>query len=238
MATRMLLRGAMLGAGLMYLFDPTRGARRRAQLVGRVSHFFRLERQLIDRARRDAGNRVRGMIDQLRTPIVKQVSDDVLEPRVRSKLGHCVSHPRAVLVDVVDGHVTLAGPILSREADHLVREVAAIRGVKEVLDALDRHATSEGVPALQGDGKPPRRQRTSWTPLEQLAAVGVGTAMVAWGTVVRRGILGFLTASIGGALAYRATVNRPLGQLTGAVIRKHRPQPNRRPRKPTAHILH
>jgi hypothetical protein len=238
MATRMMLRGAVLGAGLMYLFDPARGARRRAQLGGRVAHFFRLERQLVDRARRDAGNRIRGMIDQLRSPIVKQVSDDVLEPRVRSKLGHCVSHPRAVLVDVVDGHVTLAGPILTREADHLVREVAAIRGVKEVLDALDRHATPEGVPSLQGDGKPLHRPRTSWSPLGQLAAVGVGTAMVAWGTVVRRGILGFLTASLGGALVYRATVNRPLGQLTSAVIRKHRRLPDQRRRKPTAHILH
>ncbi len=238
MATRMLVRGAMLGAGLMYLFDPVRGTRRRSELAGRIAHFFRLERDLLDRARRDAGNRFRGMIDQMRTPIVKQVSDDVLEPRVRSKLGHCVSHPRAVLVDVVDGHVTLAGPIIAREADHLVREVAAIRGVKEVLDALDRHVSAEGVPALQGDGKPIHRPRTNWSPLEQLAAVGIGTALVAWGTVRRRGLLGFLTASLGGALVYRATVNRPLGQLTGAVIRKHRARPEHRRRKPTAHILH
>ena len=238
MSTMKLLRGALIGGGLMYLLDPRSGARRRAQLAGKLGHLVKVERELIERARRDASNRLRGMVDQLRTPVLPQVSDDVLEPRVRSKLGHCVSHPRSVLVDVVNGHVTLAGPIIANEADHLIREIATIRGVKEVLDALDRHATPEGVPSLQGDGKPLHRPRTSWSPLEQLAAVGVGTAMVAWGTVVRRGILGFLTASIGGALVYRATVNRPLGQLTGAVIRKHRRLPEQRRRKPTAHILH
>jgi hypothetical protein len=231
-----VVRGAMLGAGLMYLFDPTRGGRRRAALVDRISHVLRLERDLFDRARRDAENRIRGALGRLRTPVVAQVADDILEPRVRSKLGHCVSHARAVLVDVVDGHVTLAGPILADEADHLVAEVAAIRGVKEVLDVLDRHATADGVPALQGDGKPVRRRRVMWSPITQLAVVAIGSALVTWGLVVRRGSLGVIVAAAGGALAVRGTVNKPLDSLArGAVVRRHRPQ---RKRGPSAHILH
>jgi hypothetical protein len=238
MSKAQIVRGALLGAGLMYLFDPTRGARRRAALADRVAHVLRIERELFDRARRDAENRVRGILDQLRSPRPAEVSDDILEPRVRSKLGHCVSHARAVLVDVVDGHVTLAGPIFAHEADHLVAEVAAIRGVKEVLDALDRHHASEGVAALPGEAKPMQRRRMLWSPVAQLTAVGVGSAMVTWGLVVRRGALGWLVALAGGALAARGTVNKPLGSLArSAVIRRHRPRPPRR-RGPSAHILH
>jgi hypothetical protein len=226
----------MLGAGLMYFFDPVTGGRRRADLAGRVMHVLRLERALFERARRDVQNQVRGMIDKLRAPVVP-ISDDILEPRVRSKLGHCVSHARAILVDVLDGHVTLAGPILAHEADHLVAEVAAIRGVKEVLDALDRHATADGVPALQGEGKSVRRRRVTWTPVVQLLAVASGSAVMTWGLVARRGRFGMLAAAAGAALAVRGTVNQPLTKLArGAVVRRYRPR--QRKRGPSAHILH
>ncbi len=228
------------GAGLMYLLDPVRGARRRSTLATQFWHVMRTERALIDRARRDLGNRVRGTIDQLRSrrQTVAPVTDDILDLRVRSKLGHCVSHARAVLVDVVDGHVTLAGPIFAHEADHLLSEIAGIRGVKEVLDALDRHKNSDGVPALQGEGKSIRRRRVTWSPVAQLAAVAAGSALATWGLLVRRGGLGLLAATAGGALAARGTVNRPLDQLARtAIVRKHRPRPSRK-REPSAHILH
>jgi hypothetical protein len=222
----------------MYFFDPARGGRRRAHVVDQLSHIARLERELFDRARRDAENRIRGAIDLLRTPSVAQVADEILEPRVRSKLGRCVSHARAVLVDVVAGHVTLAGPILTHEADHLISEVAAIRGVKEVLDALDRHDTPAGVPALQGEGRPPRRRGRGWTPITQLLAVVGGAALAGWGLALKRGPLGLVVAAAGGALAVRGTVNKPLSKLArGAVVRRHRP-PTPRRRGPSAHILH
>ena len=236
-----VVRGSVLGAGVMYLLDPMRGARRRAELAGRVWHVLRTERALFARARRDVENKLRGTIDQLRrrrlappTP----VTDDILDLRVRSRLGHFVSHARAVLVDVVDGHVTLAGPILAHEADHLIAELASIGGVKEVLDALDRHKTPDGVPALQGEGKSIRRRRATWSPITQLLAVATGSALMTWGLLVRRGTLGMIIATAGAVLAARGTVNRPLHQLArGAVVRKHRPRPSRK-RGPSAHILH
>lgn len=238
MSTAHAVRGAMLGAGLMYFFDPSRGARRRAAIAHRLTHVLRTERALFERARRDAENKLRGIVEQWKTPSRGEITDDMLELRVRSKLGHCCSHARAVLVDVVHGHVTLAGPILAYEADHLVTEVAGIRGVKEVLDALDRHKTPENVPALQGEGKPVRRRRRTWSPVAQLTAVAAGSALVTWGLIVRRGLFGLVAAVAGGALATRGTVNRPLDQLArGAVIRQHRPRASRR-RAPSAHILH
>lgn len=236
-----VVRGSLLGAGVMYLLDPVRGARRRAELAGRVSHVLRTERALFDRARRDVVNRVRGTFDQLRRRREEPpppVTDDILDLRVRSKLGHWVSHARAVLVDVVDGHVTLAGPILTHEADHLISEIASIRGVKEVLDALDRHKTPEGVPALQGEGKSIRRRRVTWSPVTQLLAIATGSALVTWGVLVRRGTLGMIIATAGAGLAARGTVNRPLHQAArGAVVRKHRARTSRK-REPSAHILH
>jgi hypothetical protein len=233
---------AIAGAGLMYLLDPVRGARRRAELADKVWHVLRTERALFDRARRDVVNRVRGTVDQIRSrrevPLTAPVTDDILDLRVRSKLGHCVSHVRAVLVDVVDGHVTLAGPILAHEAEHLLSEIAGIRGVKEVLDALDRHKTADGVPALQGEGRSVRRRRVTWSPVTQLAAVATGSVLATWGLLVRRGTLGLIVATAGVALAARGTVNRPLDQLArGAVVRRHRARPSRK-REPSAHILH
>jgi hypothetical protein len=238
MAKAHAVRGAVLGAGLMYFLDPARGARRRADVVGKLAALVRTERALFGRARRDAENKIRGTIEQWRTPTRTQIPDEVLEPRVRSKLGHCCSHARAVLVDVIHGHVTLAGPILAHEADHLVAEIAAIRGVKEVLDALDRHKTADGVPALQGPGKSIRRRRQTWSPVAQLTAVAAGSALLTWGLVVKRGLLGMVAAALGTALAARGTVNRPLDQLARrAVIRQHRPRASRK-RAPSAHILH
>jgi hypothetical protein len=72
--------------------------------------------------------------------------------------------------------------------------------------------------------------------MAQLTAVAIGSALVTWGLVVRRGTLGFFAAAVGGVLAARGTVNKPLGSLArSAVIRRHRPQ---RRRGPSAHILH
>jgi osmotically-inducible protein OsmY len=35
-------------------------------------------------------------------------------------MGRVVSHPSSISVEASDGHVTLSGPILGREADDLV----------------------------------------------------------------------------------------------------------------------
>jgi hypothetical protein len=62
--------------------------------------------------------------------------------------------------------------------------------------------------------------------------------MVTWGLVMRRGVLGWLVAATGAALAARGTMNKPLASLArSAVIRRHRPRPHRK-RGPSAHILH
>ena len=59
--------GALLaGAGLMYLFDPRSGRRRRALLSGQVNRGLRQTRDFAQKVRTDAGNRARGLYEQSR----------------------------------------------------------------------------------------------------------------------------------------------------------------------------
>jgi hypothetical protein len=76
-----------------------------------------LSRQLAchwDKAMRDLDNRLSGVAAGFQNLTHSQpVSDEVLEERVRSKLGRSVSHPRAIDISVRDGRVTLRGPVLA-----------------------------------------------------------------------------------------------------------------------------
>ncbi len=82
------LAGASLGAGLMYYLDPERGHRRRSLLRDQTRHSMGKANQAAMLAARDAANRVYGRIAEAASSLRrKPVSDDVLEERVRSKLG-------------------------------------------------------------------------------------------------------------------------------------------------------
>ena len=121
---RQLIGGLMLGAAFAYLFDPDSGRRRRALV-------------------RDKGNRAaRAKTDN--------PTDEVLEARVRSQLGRVITHPHAVTVEACDGTVTLCGPICADELSTALRMAGGVRGVKEVVNAMEPHEHSEHVPSLPG----------------------------------------------------------------------------------------
>ena len=142
------LAGAGLGAGLMYLCDPERGHRRRAQLRDQARHSMGKANQAAMLAARDAANRMYGNLAEAASSLWrKQVSDEVLEERVRSKLGRYVSQPSSVRVAARRGRVTLSGRILRNELDHFVSAVQSIHGVQSVeneLDALDGSGGASG----------------------------------------------------------------------------------------------
>jgi hypothetical protein len=79
------------------------------------------------------------------------VSDEVLEGRVRSKLGFLVRHPSAITTHVSNGRVVLSGPVLSDEAQQLIDGVRRVHGVIGVENSLEVRDTAEQVPGLQGD---------------------------------------------------------------------------------------
>src|SRR5690349_18053793 len=116
-ATSLLFAGAM-GAGLAFLLDPERGRRRRLLLRDRARRIVADTEKAADVAWRDSRNRLYGAFAELKSSLTTApVSDDVLVARVRSKLGHYVSHPSSIEVHATDGNVTLRGPILGHEVD-------------------------------------------------------------------------------------------------------------------------
>lgn len=179
-----LLTGLGVGAGLMYFLDPDRGRRRRALVRDQVVHSAHVGKDAVGATRRDVAHRAAGVMARMRGAVQGAPVDDVvLADRVRAQLGRFVSHPHAIEVAVSDGIVALRGPILMAEVPRLISAIERVRGVREVVDALEAHAEAGDVPALQGGGPVPGtlpaiRQRT-WSPTTRLlvgtaAATGVG----------------------------------------------------------------
>jgi hypothetical protein len=210
-----------LGAGLMYLLDPTRGNRRRARIQDKIIHLTRVATRGARRAKCDLTNRVHGLGVQLHAKARSEedVSDEVLVERVRSKMGVFVSHPHAVEVRADSGVVTLRGPILQREARAFVRRAKRMAGVRQLVDQLDRHRTSDHVPALQGGVVRRRRaevlQRT-WAPGVQFLAGTAGIGLLAVGTTKRYRSL----AALGIAVLLRASVNMPIRRFLEVARRR------------------
>jgi osmotically-inducible protein OsmY len=141
----------VVGAALMYLFDPERGNRRRALLRDKVLHVAHSTGEKVDVKSRDAANRLHGLFARTKSLVTRErVPDILLAERVRSRMGHVVSHPGSIEVSVQNGRVTLSGPALARELDPLLCEVERMRGVAGVENKLDVHEESGSVPALQG----------------------------------------------------------------------------------------
>jgi osmotically-inducible protein OsmY len=135
----------------MYLFDPERGNRRRALLRDKVFHVAHSTGEKLDVKSRDAANRLHGLLARTKSLLTRErVPDTVVAERVRSRIGHVVSHPGSIEVAVQDGRVTLAGPALSSELDQLLDEVQHVRGVTGVENKVELHEEPGTVPGLQG----------------------------------------------------------------------------------------
>ena len=172
-----------MGAGLMYLLDPDRGARRRALVRDKIVHSVHALEGLAHKGARDLSHRAHGLVAEGKAFFRDEdVPDEVLTARVRSKLGRLVGHPHAIDVSANEGRVELRGPVLSEDADGLPAAIALIPGVRGVDSRLEIHATPEHVSALQGGERRARagRARERWSPVLRIvagiAAVGLFTA--------------------------------------------------------------
>ena len=146
-----LLSAAGIGAGLMYLFDPDRGKRRRAEIRNKATHVNRVAIQAVGKTERDLRNRLRGVVAEIGSRVrSKDVGDKVLKARIRSKLGRIVSHPHAIEVKVIDGRAVLTGPILSDEVVPLFEVVSGIAGLKGIENLLELHENAGDIPAPAG----------------------------------------------------------------------------------------
>ena len=209
---------AGLGAAGMYLLDPTWGARRRGVVRDKLVHGASKSSAGAGAAARDMAHRMEGLLAETRARLRREeVSDAVLEARVRSALGRACSHPHAIEVTAREGRVTLRGPVLSAEANKLVTSVRSVRGVAEVVDETDVHAQAGNVPALQG-GSSRMLQGTwlqgNWSPAMRLATGGAGAALLGY-CMVRRDPSTTWLGFIGTGLLMRASTNMDWSRLTG-----------------------
>jgi osmotically-inducible protein OsmY len=215
-----LLTVAAAGAGVMYLLDPDGGQRRRARVRDGLVRAAHRTGDAVDATSRDVGHRARGVVAELRSRLVNvEVSDGVLYERVRARIGSVVGQSGAVEATVVDGRVSLRGPVLADDVDRLVRRVRSVPGVREVIDQLDVHDDPGGIPGLQRRPRPQRGGevfellQTRWSPTARLFATLAGATMVLWG-VRRLDLPGIALVTAGVALLVRGLGRQPRAGLS------------------------
>jgi hypothetical protein len=226
--TLALLAGAGAGASLLYLFDPDRGAQRRAVLRDRTKSAVRSSGCALGKAGRDFGNRMRGVMASAKSAgRHDHPSDHQLVERVRSRMGRFVSHPRAIEVRAEGGTVHLLGPILADEREGMLEAVRSLKGVHAIVDHLEPHRPEERIPALQGGvqpgGAPAELAQYNWAPAPRFMVGTLASALLSYG-LRRRGGIGIPMALVGAGLLARSVMNAP---LRSAVQRPGRNPANR-----------
>ena len=218
------LMGLGAGVGLMYFLDPERGRRRRALVRNKVAHTLKVSADAAGTTGRDPAHRAAGSAARVRSTLRRRRVDDVvLIERVRAQLGRVVSHPHAIDVKAMDGHVTLSGPILLAEVNQLLRAVERVAGVRDVANALEVHKEPGTVPVLQGGSTPrppkPDVLQRQWAPTTRLLVGTVGAAATGYG-LSRRDLPGGILAAIGAGFVARAATNLETRRLTGIGARR------------------
>jgi len=212
----LLLSGIGLGAGLMYIFDPDRGRRRRATARDAAHHIVNAIDDAVGKTSRDLSNRAQGLVAELDSIFrCEEADNDVVAERVRSKLGRAVSHPHAIHVDVNQGRVTLSGQILASEVDQLLKRVWSVRGVTGVENRLKAHEQPGGVSSLQGGiprhGETPELMQSNWSPAIRFL-VGIGGGALTLYGARRKDIF---SAAAGLGLVTRSLTNMGMEDLIG-----------------------
>jgi uncharacterized membrane protein len=212
----LFLGGIGLGAGLMYIFDPDKGRRRRATARDTASHLANAFDDAVGKTSRDLSNRAQGLAAELNSIFrCEEADDDVVAARVRSKLGRTVSHPHAIQVAVNQGCVTLSGQILASEVDQLLKRVWSVRGVTGVENRLEAHEQAGGVSSLQGGtphhGATPELMQSNWSPAIRLLTGIGGGALTLYGAR-RKDIF---SAAVGLGLVTRSLTNMGMEDLIG-----------------------
>ena len=215
------LLAAGIGAGLMYLFDPQNGRRRRALLRDQTVHMRRLARDASRVTARDLAGRGAGMMALIARRLngaEQAASDSALTDRIRARLGRVVSHPHAVHVASRDGRVTVSGPILAVEAPRLLETIRSVAGVHAIDDRLQIHERAGNISALQGgvqrNGHRFELLQENWSPSARLVTGSAGLFLL--GSALRsRGPVSLALSLIGGGLLLRTATNRHLGSLAG-----------------------
>lgn len=169
LAIFMLIIGLIGGAALMYLFDPDRGARRRAAFQIEMRHFTENASETVERVREEV-SKVAGEAEEKAEQLgeeakaatntavnsvqntaartssrAKTVANDTLKALVRAEVMRDVQNPGAVEISAENGMVTLTGTVGANEVQALVEKVRAVPGVTSVDNRLEVHDATSGT---------------------------------------------------------------------------------------------
>lgn len=220
MKRSLVVVGMALGAGLMYALDPQQGRRRRALARDKMTKAVHETGRAMGATSRDVAHRATGLAASLHSRFFDQEApDEVVEARVRARLGRVSSRPGAIEVAVRNGEVTLRGPIFRKEMDRVVRSLSSVRGVDRIDNQLQPHDADDNVARLQGapartaeDGQLP------WSPTTKMLVGVVGAVLTTVG-LIRRDKIGMLLTGVGIAVVTRAASDAGLEQVRGVAGR-------------------
>jgi CBS domain-containing protein len=206
-----------LGAGIMYLLDPNRGRSRRATVQNRSAGLYRGIGRFAVKAQRDLQNRATGLVAEAKAKLRREneVDDDILEARIRARLGHITAYSRAISIGVKKGCVTLHGPVPTDKIDDLVSAVGSVSGVREVISELHAPTPSETIQGFSAKAPGSRAEAagSSTSPIIRLAAGAIGGTLAIYG-LRKHGPLAKAAGTLG------------VGLLAGGISRKEmRPSP-------------
>ena len=215
-----MMGGLGLGAGLEYLFDPDMGNRRRARISDKAVRSLNKTEEAMEATARDVRHRIIGVLSELRSKMTEEgeeVSDALLEARVRAKIGRVSAHPRAIDVQVDNGRVTLSGPILAEEVDPVLSAVSSVRGVAGVENRLEIHPTADNVPSLQGGAQRSEQfelMQENWSPTARMMMGAAGVVLSLYG-LRRDGLFRTMVGTIGLGILTRSATNMPMKRMVG-----------------------
>lgn len=172
-----------VGAAAMYYLDPEQGRRRRALVRDKVTSASLQTTDATAAQARRMANHAKGWTSRLTSRFSSTGAPRTarqLHNRIRSRLGHLVSHPKAVNVEVIDdGRILLTGHILENELDALLTGVEGVPGVRHVANELMVHESAGSISELQGNSRAPRERRDRlWRALAMMAPVAILAATV------------------------------------------------------------
>src|SRR5437016_3047944 len=121
---RSLIGGLGVGVLAMYFYDPKRGAGRRAAVRDKLQAVWNAKLKAKDVMFRDASNRLQGFAAEVRSRFQRMApADRQLAEHIRAEIGHVISHPGSIDVEVSSGKARLSGPILADEVEKLMESV-------------------------------------------------------------------------------------------------------------------
>lgn len=204
-----ILFGLGAGAAALYLADPKNGQRRRAELASGARLLLKKVAHEGEKSLRDSRNRLAGLATQLWPSSGASLpSDQVMEARIRSRLGRVTSHVRRIHVLCDRGTATLWGSVPEEQLSLVIRAVENTPGVTGIIDHLEACRPDEAV-ATHSLRDARDQMRLDWSPSKRLLVGATGAALAVYGWK-RKDAAGKALSLLGTGMAVRSTMRQHL----------------------------